>query len=195
MSGAPTDTRGAWREAKRFQGLDQVWAVIRLIRRFYWWELKANTNTGTSDARKYLGALVKGGFVSLENDPDNPLVGGRYELVRDVGPDRPRLRADGAELPEMGRARQWRTMKMLGAFTWRELAAHAQTTEGDAKDYIARLLHAGFLAVVEPARPGRAARLALHRHMNTGPIAPRVTRQKRVYDPNTGLTHPQEGSA
>lgn len=83
----------------------------------------------------------------------------------------------------------WRTMRHLGSFTPADVKMIACTpaapvSDEDAQSYCRMLMRAGYLRVLRPAQPGRAAALyALDR--NTGPRAPVERRVRAVWDPNT----------
>jgi len=136
----------------------------------------------------YVKCLEAGGF--LERVEEGRFRRTVYQLVRDEGVEAPRLRADGTPT-KMGLARDhmWRAMKMLGRFTYVDLAVSASTedvpvNEMDAKDYVKHLLAAGYLTILVPATPRSKAEYRLTR--NTGPMPPMVTRAKVVFDPNLG---------
>ena len=176
----------ALRAALALEGADQVWAVVRALRVFTLADLLQHTNANPGTTRDYLVRLRRGGHVALERPDAAP---GHYRLVRDVGRERPRLRKDGSEAPQTSREKMWRTMKMLGVFHYRSLAAHAQVAGLDARDYVCHLRRAGILRVVQPARPGRVALYMLPVSARTGPRPPQVRRDKAVVDPNTGRVH------
>ena len=92
-----------------------------------------------------------------------------------------------------GRVQQqiWTTIRSLPQFTIRELAVEASTDvvrvpEGQAKDYLAALLKAGYIDTIRPSRkliePG-IFRLKLG--MGTGPLAPAILKARFVFDRNT----------
>jgi hypothetical protein len=98
------------------------------------------------------------------------------------------------EAPEGGRAetaqdRLWRTMKMLKTFSAEDLAIHASVpgrpvSLQTARDYCNRLARTGrYLRFVERGVQGGAA--SLYRFVgSTGPRAPRIGRDRSVFDPN-----------
>ena len=85
----------------------------------------------------------------------------------------------------------WLAMRKNRTFTFRDIAALANTTnapvsEKAAQAYIRLLLQAGYLKVLEKALPssGRLATYMLIR--NSGPMPPEVQRVRAIFDPNTG---------
>ncbi len=170
-------------------GQQGCWAVIRQLRRFDRAAVTARVEADPATVGDYLKRLERAGYLGRAGD-------GPYELLRDQ-PDAPRLRRDGtpAAEPGLGQEQMWRSMKMLGEFTARELAAAASTdvarvTPATAASYIKHLHRAGYLACVAEARCGGGASRAQARYrlkpaMNTGPLAPQVQRTDWVWDPNT----------
>ena len=88
----------------------------------------------------------------------------------------------------------WTSMRGLGEFNPRDIAAHSTTpdvrvSELTAKAYCAMLLKTGYLRVLKKAEP-MAGRQAIYRLIrNSGPKPPQIQRIKQVYDPNTGAVH------
>lgn len=169
--------------ARKLQGSDQVWALIRILRRFTFKDLAGESSVHKDTIRSYLAALIGSGHLEIDGDG--------YWLMRDVGVDRPRVRKDGSEVPQTGRDRAWMGMKMMSVFTVRDLVATCGVAESDAKDYALGLHHAGILVVVEAARPGVATKFSLPRHANTGWKAPSLRRDGSVLDRNTGKVYPR----
>lgn len=169
---------------------DVIWTALRKLKTCRMDKLIVTTHQSPNAIMSYLKSLRAAGFVQVER--------GLITLLRDVGIEAPRLRRDGSAVTQ-GRAREhmWRTMRVVREFTFRELAVQASTEEQtihelDARDYVAHLHRAGYLAVVSPAKPGgksRAGALARYRLLpsrNTGPKPPMVQRVKQVFDPNLG---------
>ena len=152
------------------------------------------TNASLDSVRDYMKALERGGFLELAEE--HPRGGNRpaakcYRLLKSPK-DAPRLRRDGTPV-EMGAAREqmWRTIRMLGKFTLRDLVVTASTErtpikESDAKDYLRYLRIAGYLKSQRQALPGGPAVYQLLPGKNTGPRPPMVQRVRQVFDPNLG---------
>ncbi len=140
--------------------------------------------------RDYFKGLEAAGYLRrVEGEPRTVVY---YELARDIGVDAPRVRADGTEVTQgRGREQMWRTVKIIGDFTCRQLAQAASTpdhhvAESTAQDYCLMLTGAGYLTVTRRGGPGKPARYRLAPGRWTGPRAPMVQRLKQLYDPNTG---------
>lgn len=157
--------------------------------------LARKTWAGEGAMLDYLAGLTAAGYL----DRTAPQLRGGYaiyRLARDTGAEAPRVRRDGTVVMQgRGREQMWRTMRILGEFTPRELAITASTGEtkiapNEANAYIIRLHTAGYLRMTFKGKPGykrgtgEQARYLFMRHMYTGPKAPQVRRNKQVYDPN-----------
>jgi hypothetical protein len=131
--------------------------------------------------RDYLTGLCNGAYLER-------VAQGRYCLVRDVGVDAPRVRKDGSPV-EAGRGQQamWNVLRIhRGPLTPAALIAFfsgdsaPRVSQATAKSYLDGLTRAGF------ARR-ESGWYSLVR--NTGPKAPQIMRDKRLFDPNTGSVH------
>lgn len=179
--------------ARRSSGREAVWEAIRERREgFTVQELVRKTGQKIAAVRDYLRSLHKAGFVGVkghtESPSGNPGAFQRtvYHLAKDVGLDAPRLRLDGTALPEMGRDRLWRSMRILKEFTIKDLVLtaslpEAPVAEGEAAFYCLLLSRAGYLLEIEPNKRFRFLAAAF-----TGPKAPVIRRVREVVDANTG---------
>ena len=187
---------------------DRIWSAIRRFGRVGEGDARAfsvveiMTLSGQRDdtALSYLRALEKAGYVSAGGEAPLALRRRRefrcFRLVRDVGVDAPRVKADGSPAEEnAGREQMWRAVRILREFDFRELSVAASTEEhpvapDEAQSYMRFLKLGGYLAVARPARSGNQnpapERLRFIRSRNTGPRAPLVTREKSVLDGNSG---------
>lgn len=151
---------------------------------------KSTTGNGPKGrVRDYITGLVAAGHLKARPTPGKAT---EYELVKDCGIEAPRVRKDGTEVTQgRGREQMWRTIKIIGDFTARDLAQAASTpafpvAENTAKDYCTMLAGAEYLATISPGSPGVPARYRLMQSRWTGPRAPMIQRLKQLYDPNTG---------
>lgn len=144
-------------------------------------------------ARHHMQGLVKGGFVAeTKGERKGATQPYGYQLIKDVGVDAPMVKQDGS-LHEVGvkNANMWRTMRMLRRFTFRDVAAHASTSEHDiaaetARKYVLTLHHAGYLNEVSGVkRLGKTVQPTVFMLSNdTGPKPPMIQKLKTVYDQN-----------
>ena len=139
----------------------------------------------------YMRSLIAGGFLVRTNPEARPAKRAEYRLARDVGVEAPRVRRDGTLPPPPGREQIWRTLKIIGDCTARELADAASTphvaiAEATASEYLRFLASANYVAIVRPGSPGVLTRYRLLPTRWTGPLAPMIQRTKQLYDPNTG---------
>jgi len=157
-----------------------VWDAIRRMGTFTVRELRDETLLGIDSVRDYVAGLHAAQFI------DRVLTGGpvTYSLIKDIGQDAPRVRKDGTPVTQgQGRENMWQAMRMMRAFTAKELAIHARTPgchveESTAEDYSRHLWHAGYLR-----REPDGSYLMLPTAY-TGPRAPMIQRTKVVWDPN-----------
>lgn len=126
----------------------------------------------------YLTRLCRGGYLQ-------PLGGGRYRLLRNQ-PQPPQLRGDGRPLVQaLVREQIWRTLKMSGWITPRELALEASTEKARVGELAARrylaYLHR---ASVVGARPANASETAygLKPGQRRSAAAPRMIRAIFICD-------------
>ena len=88
------------------------------------------------------------------------------------------------------RDRIWASMRIMVRFSIPELVATAETTKANAAKYVRGLAHAGYLRVVAPKRNGAKGGHAVYQLIrNTGPRAPRLTRDGQTFDMNERQFH------
>jgi hypothetical protein len=157
--------------------------------------------------RDYVKKLLRAGFVAALDQAGRPQQT-LYRLVKDQ-PEAPSLNYDGSPAKEvgLGRAQMWRAMKMIQTFDSRSLALYATTedckvTTEAAHQYISALKRAGYLVEISAAQRGGSARMRkratfrLIPTMNTGPLAPQVSRTYWVWDQNRHqVMGPEAGAA
>lgn len=154
--------------------------------------------------RSYLKSLVLAEYVERIEPPEGAIreeAAIRFKIIADPVPyHAPRLNREGKPVVQGGGVENmWRTMRMLGQFSPRDLAAHATTdivnvSDTTAKSYCSLLLQAGFLKVVSKAQPPK--KQAVYRLIrNTGPNPPMIQRTKQVFDPNTQKAYPVGGQS
>jgi len=183
LAGGKGSRQVAWEAIRKHVGMFTCLEIAR----------KTKINEGT--LYTYIQSLENGGFLTGHMPPDAPIgTKKKWELTSDNGMEAPRLTRDGKPVVQgLATEAMWRSMRIIGDFNFRELAAFASTpdinvAEVAAKAYVAALNAAGYLVVTKPAVIGKAASLARYRlapGKNTGPRAPMIQRTKSVYDPNT----------
>lgn len=180
----------AEKRARVPRGQQGFWELIRELRTFTISQLDGRSNVSRDAIADYVKRLVRIGAVAVDKTDER---GAKvYRLVKDLGPEAPKVRRDGTIAPH-GSAREnmWRTMKRLGAFTPRELAVAASTATHlvdaeDAKSYLRFLRLANYIQLVTPGNARRQARYRFVAAMNTGPIPPAIQRTRQVFDANLG---------
>lgn len=168
---------------------EKLWSAMRRLTVFTVSDLTHSVNTGRSRdeaisaslATDYLRGLVRAGILTAESAAFTRTT---YTLARDMGVRAPRVRKDGTILPDSGRTRMWKAMRVLGDFSPRELM-HAAGLPGapiahnEAKTYCQWLARAGYLT-----QSGGRYRFITARF--TGAKAPQILRVKQLLDPNLG---------
>lgn len=166
-----------------------VWDLIREIGADgRWWNrldlFKAAGAPNKNTIRGYLRCLQAAGIIATDE-------AGSIRLVQDLGPEAPRVRADGSIVTKgLGQDHMWRTIQMsLNGFTAADLAIGSRTEDvavsiATAASYAQRLHLAGYLDLLFPGGPGQQAVYALRPGRLTGPRAPMILSTKIVWDPN-----------
>lgn len=191
----------------RLVGIEHYWTVIKGFAGrgevFTIHEVAQQTAAHDDSVGDYVRRLVRGGYVEPAGwravaSTWRPMIVAKartYRALQSSGPA-PSLRRDGSPgLYGLGRQQMWNILRgsqAAGGIDARQLALLASTSAvpvgiGTAKDFLKLLVAAGYLAVVRPAAHHRPALYRLHRRMNTGPLAPMISRAKAVViDRNRG---------
>ena len=144
--------------------------------------------------RSYVKRLCLAGF--LEVIREEPVFGNArrkiYQRTAEAPVETPRVTREGKPSAPEGSANEnmWRTMRILGQFTARDLAIHASTeetivSEGTAKAYTKMLFKAGYLVLAQAGKTPKTQHL--YRFLPSrysGPRAPMIQKIKAVFDPN-----------
>lgn len=191
MTRKPVDQAAATRTADPRQS---IWDAIRDSHDLITLTgLGRATDVHNRTISSYLTCLEAAGYLTAEQTD----TGKGWRLARGAAEiHAPRLRRDGTAVTQgAGTTNMWRTMRMLGEFTPRDIACHSTTDtvtvrEETAKSYCGMLLACGYLRVTHKAVPGR--RQATYRLIrNSGPRPPQIQRVKQVWDPNTRTVYQQ----
>lgn len=177
---APTDRERIWAAIREFAraGKDFTRLEIALATRL------PSRGSAMSD---YLKGLERAGFVGVVSEKKRG-VSHLYTLLRDAGVDAPRVNKAGGILQPSGRSRMWKTMRILGTFSARELASAASLKDApvavaEAEYYCNWLCRGGYLRS-NGGTASTSRRWTFLAAMNTGPKAPQILRVKKLYDPN-----------
>jgi len=164
-------------------------------------DVHRRTNARPDSVREYVVALFRAGYLEVSGEQPRPSgTPAKLYVLKRSPQDAPRLRPDGTEV-SMGSAREqmWRTMRMLGTFTLKDLIVAASTEavtikESDARDYLSNLRKAGYLVSKRQAIKGGPAVFRMLPGKYTGPKPPMVQRVQQVFDPNLGkVVWPKDG--
>lgn len=167
-------------------GQQAIWNEIRKLNIFTITDIWYVTDMHRKSIINYVKRLEAGGYVEKRGDFEES---NRYQLVKNVGHHAPRLTKDGEPVTQGGgNANMWRSMRMMKEFTPTDLALHSTTDTvtvelTTAKAYCTMLMKAGYLRVVQKAKPPKSQ--AIYKLVrNTGPQSPQIQRVKQVFDPN-----------
>jgi hypothetical protein len=182
-------------------GQNAIWIGIRTLKNFtreelnMWLFKNGYPNINGSTVTSYMSRLSNGKYLKTAetaekgNQKDQQY---RYELINDCGNSAPHLSADGSPSKRGAGSRNlWLSMRILGDFNYRELAATASNedvsvSEATAERYINSLKTAGYLHQTQAVKIGiTPRRFRLIPSKNTGPRPPIVQTIKQVYDQNT----------
>lgn len=180
-------------ELKSKAGFESAWVAIRRLKEFTQRDVlceigkEFGDNVNADTIKSYIQRLVRGGYVETRGVIRTPR-GTRlmqYALVKDVGVCAPRLQKNGApSVTGLKHEALWRSMKMLGTFSLRELRLASSTDKvapcaEETADYCEHLTRAGYLQRTS------AGNYRFLPSQFTGPRAPVITRVDTVYDANT----------
>jgi len=178
------------RSYDRLAARDQMWALIRKLRRFTVTDLR---KAGVSKQVRisFLEALLGNGIVRRVGEQpgrrgwtEAPVT--VYELEQDPGVLTPRFDRDGKlDTTPSTADRMWAAMKPLPSFSIPEIASLARAPRSTTARYVSFLLAAGYLAELSPGGGyHRQGRYRLKPRRNTGPRAPVVRQNGAVWDAN-----------
>lgn len=190
-------------------GQQAIWDEIRKQRRFtvrsLWLAIEKRRGGNIRTIKAYLFRLQRGGYIRVASTEQGN--GGNqihtYALDRDNGVEAPRLTRAGEPSRPLHIEQLWRSMRILGEFSFRDLAVLASTeeaviTERTARRYARALAEAGYLAETQSGRrKGSAARWRFIPSKYTGPKPPMLNRERtQVFDQNTRrIVWTREGAA
>ena len=163
-----------------YDSREAMWEAIRKKKEFTVRDLYLETTLKVDSVREYVTGLFNAGYLEKKDSGKKVVI---YRLVKDAGVDAPRVRKDGTKVTQgQGRINMWRTMRMVGTFTAKELVVNASTPdciirEATAADYCRHLCLAGYLQ-------RRGTCYIFNKPSYTGPKPPMIQRVKRVWDQN-----------
>lgn len=198
MSRKPIEQEGAGKLSPR----ERVWTAVRSLRTFTLLELQDATDplVWWKTVASYADWLRKAGYIepfAPQGRRKRGFDAVKYRLLKDSF-EAPRVTRSGTAVTQgTATLAMWRTIIVLGEFDWHDVQVAASApgtsvTPFAAKTYINLLNKAGYFRCVRESKPGTAARFRLIK--NTGAHAPAVTRNKAVFDRNTGQFTWQQSS-
>lgn len=178
-------------------GHQAVWDEIRKQREFtvrsLWLAIEKRRGGNMRTIKGYVFRLQLAGYVAVRRTEkiENANRVHTYGLERDNGIEAPRLTKTGAESRPMQIEHIWRSIRILGEFSHRDIAVSASTeelivSERQARRYLRSLAEAGYIVETNPGR--RHVSVARYRFLPakyTGPKPPLLSRDRdAVFDQN-----------
>lgn len=183
-----------------------MWLHMRHLRQFRLDQVQRKADCTYQAASRYINALRRAGYLEeIERVPKKKTDDGRgrsrslFALVRDTGPQAPRLIKGSLEDPNLNPELQdpltrcWQSLRMMrGTWMLTEIEEAAGLSRQQIKSYLRKLQRTGYVH-----RQGRAVAgstsVALYRLVrNTGPLSPMFRQDGTAFDPNTGAeTRPE----
>ncbi len=189
----PVDQRGT-------RNRENMWKAMQELGTFTIHDIGHKTLINNGTIAAYLQGLENAGFVKVKKQRIHEFRTQNTYTVIKHQKGTPRVRKDGSEIPpNLGTEQMWRSIKMMSAFTVKDLSTAASTDEVQVKlttvkDYIKYLNKAGYLRILRKSKPGILAIYRLNPSKNTGPKPPQIQRVKQVYDQNLKkVVWPTEG--
>lgn len=152
-------------------------------------DIADRTNVHRCSVRPYIVGLVKAGYAKVVAVEKASVGRDRHKMKLIRRPlEPPRVTIDGREQKEPITDTLWRSMKMCGSFTPRDLAEIATTRERSAslshvRSYVCLLHRAGVLRVVR--RRGENTEAIYRIAVNVGGKAPKILAHRVLFDPNS----------
>lgn len=169
----------------------RMWEAMRAhAEGFTGYQIARRAAVHDTAVRSYIQSLEKAGYLVRIAGADHFLEQ-TLRLIKDVGSEAPAVtRSGGTSSAGQGNEAMWRTLRILGELTARQLAEHAsasvQVSLWTARSYLKWLARAGYVELLSQGNGDRNARYRLLAHSYTGPRAPMIQRSAQLYDPNLG---------
>ena len=177
---------------------ETIWQRVRA--RLHQWftiaDIKSGDKINGRTVSSFLQTLIAAGHME-RREGEGPAL--EYRLKRDLGFHVPRYNRKGEKVTQgAGGDNMWRTMRINRNFDAEELALLSTTdsvrvTVSTAQTYCSKLFQAGYLRVVQKAQPSEKKRTRYQIIRDTGPLAPKIQRIKRVWDQNLGAYMQEAG--
>jgi len=165
---------------------NRLWTVALGLGSFSYFDLASKSHTSTSTVETVVRDWRREGIVECLGKGDKHRL--RFQLVNAAALKPSTVIAADRQARQSPVGNMWTAARGLRVFSARDLAAHASTDSLSveyevARDYCRALLRAGYLKVVQKARPPeREATYRLIR--NSGPLPPVERRVRALWDAN-----------
>lgn len=157
---------------------------------FTGYQIARRANVQDATVRSYIQSLEKAGHLERIAGADH-FEEQTLRLIKDVGIEAPAVTRQGkTSTAGQGNEAMWRTLRILGTLSARQLAEHASVSTTvslwSARSYLKWLARAGYVELLSQGNGDRNARYRLFPHRYSGPRAPMIQRSAQLYDPNIG---------
>ena len=169
----------------------RIWEAMReKADGFTGYQIARRANVHDTTVRSYIQSLEKAGYLERIAGADH-FEEQTLRLIKDLGIEAPAVTRQGkVSTAGQGNEAMWRTLRILGTLSARQLAEHASATMAvslwSARSYLKWLARAGYVELLSQGNGDRNARYRLVPHCYTGPRAPMIQRSAQLYDPNIG---------
>lgn len=157
---------------------------------FTGYQIARRANVHDATVRSYIQSLEKAGYLERITGADH-FEEQTLRLIKDTGIEAPAITRQGkASTAGQGNEAMWRTLRIIGTLSARQLAEHASATLSvslwSARSYLKWLVRGGYVELISEKPGDRNARYCMINSRYTGPRAPMVQRGGKLYDPNLG---------
>lgn len=170
----------------------RMWEAMReTADGFTGYQIARRANVHDATVRSYIQSLEKAGYLERIAGADH-FEEQTLRLIKDVGIEAPAVTRQGkASTAGQGNEAMWRTLRILGTLSARQLAEHASTSVSvslwSARSYLKWLARAGYVELLSDKPADRNTRYRLIQSRYSGPRPPMIQRGGHLYDPNLGM--------
>lgn len=169
----------------------RMWEAMRShAEGFTGYQIARRSKVNDATVRSYIQSLEKAGFLERTAGADHFLEQ-TLRLIKDIGAEAPAVTRQGKPSSAgLGNEAMWRTLRILGTLSARQLAEHASVSATvslwSARSYLKWLTRAGYVELIVDKPGGHNAQYRMISSRYSGPRPPMVQRDGKLYDQNLG---------
>ena len=169
----------------------RMWEAMREnVEGFTGYQIARRAGVHDATVRSYIQSLEKAGYLERIAGADH-FEEQTLRLIKDIGTEAPAVTRQGKiSTAGQGNEAMWRTLRILGRLSARQLAEHASVSVTvsiwSARSYLKWLTRAGYVELLAEKPGDKNAQYLLLSNRYTGPRPPMVQRSGKLYDPNLG---------